>query len=715
MADTDIVQVIAGARIDAQSLSNFMFKPANVMVSRRLAPDIFSFNHYLEYFDGLKAVYEQPSGNVTINGKIRKTVAQIAIDAADTVNAAIEASTVDGSLVTDALTKTVAPAGGISRNQKAKNDERLSVKDFGAKGDGLADDTLAIRSAVAAAPQGATIYLPRGVYRITSTIPWRTKLSLKGDGIGASIIKMDGYNFSAIEHTSSGSTGGGDPLVTPLEDCHFEDFEIDGSGLTDTRSTPMGKGLFIIYMKRAIFRNLYIHHTIGTGLGCDFLEETVIDSVVAEYCGRNFAAGGIGQSGIGIGTGWKEQESVRITNCHTNYNGNFGIFVEIQVGTQTYRAQGATFANCYAKGNLVGFSNKGSGGTNFLNCHATNNTEDGFRITSSRYSYNMIVGCRSEFNGSHGYYSNNTSAYDMISDSVAIGNALDGLYVTSSGGQGEMFPDGLGVNVSNLTSSDNAGCGIFISPSLATIQGSYTLKDCLVKNNGSAGLKTQKLRDVVVSGGIFESNGDEGVSIRSILANGLVKIHDVVSRYNGSEGIIAASSADGEFISIKNSLVLSNCQSLTTGKRAGIAVESRSGEVVVKGNASKNAGDGTTQLEGIRLFLANATSSAQITDNIINNNEVNPFSVGGLGEYIVRRNVGYNYAEAIVTTVGESGSEQPKRNFDYNFYISGTDISISVNGALLVRDATTACVFVPANAAVVVTYTTKGTAFIQRL
>lgn len=55
MADTDIVQVIAEARVDARSLSEFVFKPADFMVQRRLAPPINTLNFYLDKFDAVAA------------------------------------------------------------------------------------------------------------------------------------------------------------------------------------------------------------------------------------------------------------------------------------------------------------------------------------------------------------------------------------------------------------------------------------------------------------------------------------------------------------------------------------------------------------------------------------------------------------------------------------------------------------------------------------
>lgn len=69
-----------------------------------------------------------------------------------------------------------------------------NVKDFGAKGDGITDDTKAITEAVANASDGL-VEFPRGRYRITKTINVKLAesgpIGLTGRGAGATII-MDG-------------------------------------------------------------------------------------------------------------------------------------------------------------------------------------------------------------------------------------------------------------------------------------------------------------------------------------------------------------------------------------------------------------------------------------------------------------------------------------------------------------------------------------------
>lgn len=61
--------------------------------------------------------------------------------------------------------------GGVSRTLLERAEDRISVKDFGAKGDGVTDDTAVIQIANDVATEvGATLFFPKGVYRCTDGI-----------------------------------------------------------------------------------------------------------------------------------------------------------------------------------------------------------------------------------------------------------------------------------------------------------------------------------------------------------------------------------------------------------------------------------------------------------------------------------------------------------------------------------------------------------------
>lgn len=89
-----------------------------------------------------------------------------------------------------------AGAGAASRSMRDKLADLVSVKDFGAKGDGVADDTAAIRAALAA---HRAVFLPEGVYRIGGTIALGHGQSLYGVGEG-SVIQARAAAFDPVNY-----------------------------------------------------------------------------------------------------------------------------------------------------------------------------------------------------------------------------------------------------------------------------------------------------------------------------------------------------------------------------------------------------------------------------------------------------------------------------------------------------------------------------------
>jgi hypothetical protein len=86
-------------------------------------------------------------------------------------------------VTSDDVSFVQAGTGAVSTNVRDKLREFVSVKDFGAVGDGTTDDTTAFTKAIASLPGSGRIYVPRGKYRITSTLMLHGGLTFYGDSV----------------------------------------------------------------------------------------------------------------------------------------------------------------------------------------------------------------------------------------------------------------------------------------------------------------------------------------------------------------------------------------------------------------------------------------------------------------------------------------------------------------------------------------------------
>lgn len=77
------------------------------------------------------------------------------------------------------------------RTLRRKLQETVSIKDFGAIGDGITDDTVPIQTAVDHVQTGGTLYLPAGTYLISDTITLPAGITIYGEGIHKVTIVMN--------------------------------------------------------------------------------------------------------------------------------------------------------------------------------------------------------------------------------------------------------------------------------------------------------------------------------------------------------------------------------------------------------------------------------------------------------------------------------------------------------------------------------------------
>lgn len=132
-----------------------------------------------------KFVGFDPSGNVTV----------------------LEGTAADAS----AMAFLQSGVGAVIRSVQSKLRDVKSVKDFGAVGDGVTDDTAAINAAIAAvgATKGA-LYFPAGNYKITNTIsiPTGYGIAIIGDGPYKTFITLYHATANAIAVDNAGSQSG---------------------------------------------------------------------------------------------------------------------------------------------------------------------------------------------------------------------------------------------------------------------------------------------------------------------------------------------------------------------------------------------------------------------------------------------------------------------------------------------------------------------------
>jgi hypothetical protein len=92
-----------------------------------------------------------------------------------------------------------AGTGAVQRSVQSKLRDVVSVKDFGAVGDGVANDSAAIQAAI---NTGKRVYIPAGTYLCNVTIA--NKSIIEGDGSANTIIKPFNSALAAMTYTSLG-------------------------------------------------------------------------------------------------------------------------------------------------------------------------------------------------------------------------------------------------------------------------------------------------------------------------------------------------------------------------------------------------------------------------------------------------------------------------------------------------------------------------------
>lgn len=288
MAINDIVQTIAEARVDARSLSEFVFKPAGFKVTRRLAPPVDTLQFYIDRFNSLNGDFSS-SVSVALSS-LSSSVAEANGKVAyieSTVQDAINNTAVEGGVLADTfVTATSSAIGSVARTQRHKNSDVVSVKDFGAKGDGVTDDTLAIQAAIdSTITSSKDVYIPHGDYIHTGLSVLNRRLigdgTLIHTGIAAGITLRNQSGLEGLRIVGNNTTD--NILVDASSNVLIRNNEIRfGKNNIRVKFVTFGlsidsnilaqsasDNIVLVQAKRSVISNNYISSANGWGVNAD--------------------------------------------------------------------------------------------------------------------------------------------------------------------------------------------------------------------------------------------------------------------------------------------------------------------------------------------------------------------------------------------------------------------------------------------------------------
>lgn len=171
------------------------------------------------------------------------------------------------------LTYTNPATGAVSRTQYSKNNDILSVKDFGAVGDGSTDDTAAINLAMAisvvgkGSTPGVCIYFPDGIYRITAALSYSHTICAVGNSWR---LKYIGGAVNAVLSII------GDPVNAPLSHgTHIEGSIVNGAILDGQGSATYG--LVLQGVVGSEIDQMRVTNVTSAGVDCNWCQQTTFN------------------------------------------------------------------------------------------------------------------------------------------------------------------------------------------------------------------------------------------------------------------------------------------------------------------------------------------------------------------------------------------------------------------------------------------------------
>lgn len=281
-----------------------------------------------------------------------------------------------GSNIVSATGLTSAPVRSVSSDTAPFG--WFNVKDYGAKGDNVTDDTAAINATILAANAvgGGTVYLPRGIYKISSAIQMKSHIKFMGDGDFVTEIIMTSTTANAFEGSS-------------LIYVTMESFRLTGP------NSGTGQGIkFLVEFDYCLLKDITVTNFGSTGIE---IEQPIVSNFTRVTSRLNGASGFyIHGTGLGAGTSLSMDSCWAHDNVAHGYNFNNMTYCALVACAADNQINGSTagylidtctgfsMVGCGSEGNNIGIKFNG-GTTHFVGgffCYATIATGIGIYVTA---------------------------------------------------------------------------------------------------------------------------------------------------------------------------------------------------------------------------------------------------------------------------------------------------------------------------------------------